>query len=43
MVHIPGVLTGSNWGSPEALFISSGAYLLFPHGNVVNRLVARSQ
>lgn len=35
-----GVLTGNNWGSPGGIFISSGSYLLFPHGNVVNRLVA---
>lgn len=35
-----GVLTGNNWGSPGAIMISSGAYLLYPHGNVVNRYVA---
>lgn len=35
-----GVLTGNNWGSPGAIFISHGAYLLFPHGNVVNRFVS---
>lgn len=35
-----GVLTGNNWGSPGAIFISHGSYLLFPHGNVVNRFVA---
>jgi len=32
-----GVLTGNMWGSPGAFNISSGAYLLFPHLNVVNR------
>ena len=35
-----GVLTGNNWGSPGAILISSGSYLLLPHGNVVNRFVA---
>lgn len=35
-----GVLTGNNWGSPGAIMISHGAYLLYPHGNVVNRYVA---
>lgn len=35
-----GVLTGNNWGSPGAIFISHGSYLLMPHGNVVNRFVA---
>lgn len=35
-----GVLTANNWGSPGAIFISHGSYLLFPHGNVVNRFVA---
>ncbi|GAB4328819.1 MAG: hypothetical protein Kow0037_03430 [Calditrichia bacterium] len=35
-----GILTGNSWGSPGAIFISSGAYLLFPHGNVVNRYMA---
>ncbi|MBP6184090.1 MAG: hypothetical protein KA479_04065 [Saprospiraceae bacterium] len=35
-----GVLTGNNWGSPGAIFISHGSYLLFPHGNVVNRFVS---
>ena len=35
-----GVLTGNNWGSPGAIFISSGAYLLYPHGNVVNRFIS---
>lgn len=32
-----GVITGNTWGMPANIFISSGAYLLFPHGNVVNR------
>lgn len=35
-----GVLTGNTWGAPGAVFISSGSYILFPHGNVVNRFVA---
>lgn len=35
-----GVLTGNNWTSPGAVFISSGLYLLLPHGNVVNRYSA---
>ncbi len=35
-----GVLTGNTWGSPGAIFISHGAYLLYPHGNVVNRYIA---
>ena len=35
-----GVMTGNTWGSPGGIFIGSGAYLLFPHGNVVNRFVA---
>ncbi|MFO7654671.1 MAG: hypothetical protein R6X25_12740 [Candidatus Krumholzibacteriia bacterium] len=35
-----GVLTGNNWSSPGAVFISHGLYLLLPHGNVVNRFVA---
>ncbi len=35
-----GVLTGNQWGSPGAIFVSNGAYLLYPHGNVVNRFVA---
>ncbi|RMH69235.1 MAG: hypothetical protein D6675_13320 [Gemmatimonadetes bacterium] len=35
-----GVITGNTWTSPGALVISSGAYLLFPHGNVVNRYVS---
>lgn len=32
-----GVITGNQWGAPGAIFISSGSYLLMPHGNVVNR------
>ncbi|HAF27956.1 MAG TPA: hypothetical protein DCG75_02815 [Bacteroidales bacterium] len=32
-----GVITGNTWGMPASIFISSGAYLLFPHANVVNR------
>lgn len=32
-----GVITGNTWGLPASIFISSGAYLLFPHANVVNR------
>ena len=35
-----GVLTGNTWGTPAALPITMGTYLLFPHGNVVNRYVA---
>lgn len=35
--HYSGVLTGNMWGAPAAIFISSGAYILMPHGNVVNR------
>lgn len=35
-----GVITGNTWGSPGAIFISTGSFLLFPHGNVVNRYVA---
>lgn len=32
-----GVITGNTWGTPAGLNVSSGAYLLFPHLNVVNR------
>jgi len=32
-----GVITGNQWGAPGAIFISSGSYLLMPHGNVINR------
>ena len=35
-----GVLTGNTWGSPASIYISSGSYILFPHGNVVNRFVS---
>lgn len=35
-----GVMTGNNWGAPVSIFISSGSYILFPHGNVVNRFVS---
>ncbi len=35
--HYSGVMTGNYWGSPGALFGGTGAYLLFPHLNVVNR------
>lgn len=35
-----GVMTGNTWGSPAGIFIGSGAYLLFPQGNVVNRFVS---
>lgn len=35
-----GVITGNTWGSPVGLMIGQGSYLLFPHGNVVNRYVA---
>ncbi len=32
-----GVMTANTWGAPGAIFISSGAYILMPHSNVVNR------
>lgn len=32
-----GVITGNTWGAPAGIFIGTGAYILFPHGNVVNR------
>ncbi|MBK6904398.1 MAG: hypothetical protein IPH04_16750 [Saprospirales bacterium] len=35
-----GVLTGNMWGTPAALYISHGGYLLFPHANVVNRYIS---
>lgn len=35
-----GVITGNTYGTPGAPYISSGAYLLLPHGNVVNRFYA---
>ncbi len=35
-----GVITSNTWGSPGGIFIGHGGYLLFPHGNVVNRFMA---
>lgn len=35
-----GVITGNTWGTPASLYISHGGYILFPHGNVVNRFVS---
>ena len=35
-----GVMTGNTWATPGALHIGHGGYLLFPHGNVVNRYIA---
>jgi hypothetical protein len=32
-----GVITGNTWGAPAGIYISTGSYILFPHGNVVNR------
>lgn len=32
-----GVITGNTWAAPGGIFVNSGAYLLFPHANVVNR------
>jgi len=32
-----GVITGNQWGAPGTIYVSSGSYLLMPHGNVVNR------
>lgn len=32
-----GVITGNSWAAPGGFWINSGAYLLFPHANVVNR------
>lgn len=32
-----GVITGNQWAAPGAIYISSGSYILMPHGNVVNR------
>jgi hypothetical protein len=32
-----GVITGNTYGAPAAVFTTSGAYLLLPHSNVVNR------
>jgi len=35
-----GVMTSNYYGSPGNAFIGTGAYLLYPQGNVVNRFVA---
>lgn len=35
-----GVMTGNTWGTPGALHVGHGGYLLFPHANVVNRYIA---
>ncbi|NOX17222.1 MAG: hypothetical protein GXO87_02950 [Chlorobi bacterium] len=35
-----GVLTSNYYGSPGNAFIGTGSYLLYPHGNVVNRFYA---
>ncbi|GLR20013.1 membrane protein [Portibacter lacus] len=35
-----GVVTGNSWGTPAALHVNHGGYLLFPHANVVNRYIA---
>jgi hypothetical protein len=35
-----GVMTGNTWGTPGALHVAHGGYLLFPHANVVNRYIA---
>jgi hypothetical protein len=32
-----GVMTGNTWAAPGGFWINSGAYILFPHANVVNR------
>lgn len=32
-----GVLTGNTWGFPGAIMAAFGSYMVFPHGNVVNR------
>lgn len=32
-----GVITGNTWGAPAGIYITSGSYILFPHGDVVNR------
>ncbi|MGZ3406095.1 MAG: hypothetical protein ACXVAN_06590 [Polyangia bacterium] len=32
-----GVITGNTYGAPAGVFTTSGAYLLMPHANVVNR------
>ena len=33
-------MTGNNWGAPVSVWISHGSYILFPHGNVVNRFIS---
>lgn len=38
--HFSGVMTGNTWGTPGALHVSHGGYLIFPHANVVNRYIA---
>lgn len=35
-----GVITGNMWGFPGSIYVGHGAYLLLPHGNVVNRYIA---
>jgi hypothetical protein len=35
--HYNGVITGNTYGAPAGVFTTSGAYLLMPHANVVNR------
>ncbi|MCC6410618.1 MAG: hypothetical protein IT270_03100 [Saprospiraceae bacterium] len=35
-----GVITGNTWGTPAGIYIGHGGYMLFPHGNVVNRYVS---
>ena len=35
-----GVITGNQWGAPGANFVSSGSYLLMPHGNSINHNTA---
>jgi hypothetical protein len=32
-----GAITGNTWGVPAGLYVSSGAYLLLPHPNIINR------
>ncbi len=34
-----GVITGNSWGFPGSIFVGHGAYLVFPHGNVINRFI----
>jgi len=33
-----GVITGNTWGVPAGLYVTSGAYLLLPHPNIINRI-----